>query len=219
MVILRPFSEDPSNLSPKEAKRMKQLELYCRNPRNESFQPRYRTNQPKAWGSMNEGTEQRIAMLYTWGQSIESITKEVGRARHFVVHVLQSKGVLGNHRTGPDQEKSRTDSPVVEELKQELVNEERKPETLAVKGSEPESVVGEPLRKAKPLRKSKSPRKLRSMPVAKTRPKPSGAERIPVTSRWSPVVLNALYKVVGQHDLNPDMSPEDVQKMVFKLKR
>ena len=198
---------------------MKQLELYYQKPRNESFQPRYRTNQPKAWGSMNEDTEQRIMMLYTYGQSIESITKEVGRARHLVVHVLHSKGVFGKRRTESDREESRTESPVVEELKDELVNEERKPETLAVKGSEPESAVEEPPRKTKPLRKSKSPGKLRSMSAAKTRPKPSGAEKTPVTSRWSPVVVDALCKVVGQHDLNPDMSLEDVQKMVFKSKR
>jgi hypothetical protein len=92
------------------------------------------------------------------------------------------------------------------------VNEERKPETLAVQGPEPEGFVEEPPRKAQPLRKSKSPGKLRSH--AKTRPKPSGAEQTPVTSRWSPLVEAALYKVVGQHDLNPDMSLEEVQKMV-----
>jgi hypothetical protein len=156
-------------------------------------------------------------MLYTCGQSIESITKEVGRARHLVVHVLQSKDVFGNRLTEPDREESRTESPVVEELKEKLVNEEWKPESLAVKESEPESVVEEPLRKAKLLRKSKPAGKLTSN--AKTRPKPSGAERPPITSRWSPLVLDALYKVVGQQDLNPDMNLEDVQKMVFKAKR
>jgi hypothetical protein len=89
-------------------------------------------------------------------------------------------------------------------------------ETLAVKGSEPESVVEEPPRKANPLRKSKSPGQLRLMPAAKTRPKPSGAEKTPIANRWSPLVLDALYKVVGQADLNPDMSLEEVQKMVIK---
>lgn len=193
-------------------------QLYYQKPRNESVQPRYRTNH-QAWGSMNEDTEQRIVMLYTCGQSIESITKQVGRARHLVVHVLQSKGVFGNHGTEPDREESRVESPVAEEQKEELVDEERKPEMLAIKGPEPESVVEEPPRKAKPLRKSKSPAKLRSMPAAKTRPKPSGAEKTPVTSRWSPLVLDALYKFVEQHDLNLDMSLADVQKMVFKSKR
>jgi hypothetical protein len=194
---------------------MKQFELYYRKPRDEFFQPRHRTNH-KASGSLNEGIEQRIVLLYTGGQSIESITKEVGRARHLVVHVLQSKGVFANRRTGPDHEESRTGSPVVEELKETLVDEERKPETLAV-ASEPESVVEEPLRKAKPLRKSKSPGKVRSS--AKTRPKPSGAQRVSITSRWSQMVLDALCKVVGQEDLNADMSLEDVQKMGFKSKR
>jgi hypothetical protein len=196
---------------------MKQLELYYRKPGNKSFQPRFHANQPKAWGSITGDTEQRIMTLYTCGQSIESITKEVGRARHLIVHVLQSKGVFGSRRTEPDREESRTESPVVEELKQETVNEKRKPETLAAKGSEPERFVEEPPIKAKPLRKSKSSAKLRSN--AKTRPKPSGAEKTPVTSQWSPLVLDALHKVVGQHDLNSDMSLEDVEKMVFKSKR
>ncbi len=191
---------------------MKQLELFYRKPGNESFQPRFHTNQPKAGGSMNGDTEQRIVTLYTCGQSIESITREVGRARHLIVHVLQSKGVFGSRRTELDREEARTESPVVEDLKEEPVNEERKPETLAVKGSEPEGFVEEPPRKAKPPRTSKSPGKLRSH--AKTRPKPSGAGKTPVTSRWSPSVLAALYNVVGQHDLNPDMSLEEVQKMV-----
>ena len=195
---------------------MKQLELYYRKPGDESFQPRYRTNH-KASGSLNEGIEQRIVMLYTCGQSIESITKEVGRARHLVVHILQSKGVFGNRRTEPDHEESKTESPVVAELKEELVNAEREPETFAVKGSEPESVVEEPLWKAKLLRKSKLPGKLRSS--AKTKSKPPGAEKPPVTNRWSPLVLDALCKVIGQHEINPDISLEDVQKMVFKSKR
>jgi hypothetical protein len=192
---------------------MKQLNY--QEPRNEAVQPRCRTNH-RARGSMNEDAEQRIVMLYTCGQSIESITKEVGRARHLVVHVLQSKGVFGNRRTEPDREESRTESPVVEELKEELVNE-HKPETLAIKGPESESVVVEPPRKAKPLRKSKSPGKLKSN--TKTRPQPSGAEKKPAASRWSPLVLDALNKVVGQHDLNPDMSMEDLQKMASKWKR
>jgi len=166
---------------------------------------------------MTEDTEQRIVRLYTCGQSIESITREVGRARHLVVHILQSKGVFANRRTETDREESRTELPVVEELKEKLVNEERKPETLAVKGSEPESIVEEPPMKAKLLRQSKSAGKLRSN--AKTRPKPSGAEKTPATNGWSPLVLDALYKVVGQHDFNSDMSLEDVQKMVLKSKR
>ena len=76
---------------------------------------------------MTEDTEQRIVRLYTCGQSIESITKEVGRARHLVVHILQSKGVFANRRTETDRGESRTELPVVEELKEKLVNEERKP--------------------------------------------------------------------------------------------
>ena len=70
---------------------------------------------------------------------------------------------------------------------------------------------------AKLLKKSKSPGKLRSN--AKTRPKPSGVDKTPGTSQWSPLVLAALYNVVEQHDLNPDMSLEEVQKMVFETKR
>jgi hypothetical protein len=198
---------------------MKQIELYYRKPRSESFQPRYRTNQSKAWGSMNEDTEQRIVMLYTRGQGIESITKEIGRARHIVVHILQSKGVFGNRRAEPDRVESRIVSPVVEEQKEELLNEEPKPETIGVKGSEPESVVEEPPRKAKLLRKSKPAGKLGSIPAAKMKPRPSGAEKTPVTSRWSPQVLDALHKVVEHRDFNPDMSLEEVHKMVSQSKR
>ena len=197
-------------------KRMKQLELSYRKPRNESFQPRYPTNH-KAWGSITEDNEQRIVKLYACGQTIESITKEVGRARHLIVHVLQSKGVFANRRTEPEHEESRTEFPVVEELKEKLVNEERKPETLAVKGSEPEGAVEELPIRTKPLRKSKSAGKLRPNPI--TRPKSSGAEKTPVTGRWSPQVMDALLKVVRQRDLDSDMSLEDVKKMVFKSKR
>ena len=189
------------------------MKLYYRTPRNESVQPRNRTNH-KAHGSMNEDTEKRIVALYTCGQSIESITKEVGRARYLVVHVLQSRGVFGNRGTEPDRAESRTEPPAVEKLKAEPVNE-RKPDMPAVKGPETEGVVEKPPRKARPLKKCESPKKVTSS----ARPKPSRPEKTPVNSRWSPPVLDALYKLVGQHDLNPDMSLEDVQKMASKSKR
>jgi hypothetical protein len=76
-----------------------------------------------------------------------------------------------------------------------------------------------PERDAETAAETKTAAKFGSMPAAKTRPKPSGAEKPPVASRWSPLVLDALHKVVGQHDVNPDMSLDQVQKMVFQSKR
>jgi hypothetical protein len=99
-------------------KRMKQFELSYRKPLDESFQPSCRTNR-KASGSVSEDTVQRIVRLYSGGQSIESITKEVSRARHVVVHVLQSKGVFGNRPAEPDHKETRTVVPAVEESKEE----------------------------------------------------------------------------------------------------
>jgi hypothetical protein len=129
---------------------MKQVELSYRKPRDESFQPSCRTNR-KASGSVGEDTVQRIVKLYNGGQSIESVTREVGRARHVVVHVLQSRGVFGNRPTEPDLKESRTGAPIVEESKEELVREVLKTEGI----DEPTS---------KSLRKPKSPRK----PVARS---------------------------------------------------
>jgi hypothetical protein len=198
---------------------MKQIEPYYRKTRNETFPPRNRTNQPKAWGSLNEDTEQRIVMLYTNGQSIESITKEVGRARYLVVHVLQSRGVFGNCRTEPDREVSRIESIVVEDVKEELVIDKRKPESIALKARESQIAMEEPPGKVKRFRKSKSSEQLKSLTVEKQIPKPPGLEKSSVKDRWSPLLVDVLCKVVAQHDLNTGMTLEDVQRMVSGSKR
>jgi hypothetical protein len=193
---------------------MKRTELYYREPRHESFPPRHRTNQPQPSGSLNEGTEQRILSLYTSGQSIETITREVGRARHLVVHTLQSRGVFGNHRTEPVREEPKVESVAAEEQKKKLVIEERKLDPVADKGSEPEIEVVEPPRKATRIRKSKSPAQLKSVIVDKPKAKPLVAEKAPVKGRWSPQVVDALLKVVAQPGINSEMSMEEVKRMV-----
>ena len=172
---------------------MKQDEPYYRKPREESFQH----CNDKAWGSMNGDTEQRILRLYNSGQSIDSITKEVGRARHVVVHVLQSKGVYGNGSTTTAQEESRPGAPI-EEPKEE-------PELKAESVDTPTS---------KSLGKPKSPKN----PGASAKPQPAVAPKTPVADRLSPPVLDALCQVAGQHDLS-DMSLEEVRKLALRPKR
>lgn len=198
---------------------MRQIEPYYRKTLNEAFPPRQRTNQPKAWGSLTKDIEQRIVVLYTNGQSIESITREVGRARYLVVHVLQSRGVFGNPRTEPDREESRIESIVVEDVKEELVTEKRKPESIAVKGRKSQLAVEEPPRKVKRIRKTKSSEQLMSLTFEKPIPKPAGLEKSSVKDRWSPLLVDVLCKVVTQHDLNTGMTLEDVQKMVSSSQR
>ena len=169
---------------------MKQDEPYYRKPREESFQ--HRTNR-KSSGSVNGETEQRILRLYTSGQSIDSITKEVGRARHVVVHVLQSKGVFGNHPTEQHEELMSTEHPKEEpELKAESVDTPT----------------------SKSLGKPKSPKN----PGASAKPQPAVAPKTPVADRLSPPVLDALCQVAGQHDLS-DMSLEEVRKLALRPKR
>ena len=198
---------------------MRQIEPYYRKTRNEAFPPTHRTNQPNAWDSLKEDIEQRIVMLYTNGQSIESITREVGRARYLIVHVLQARGVFGNCRTEPDHEESRIESIVVEDVKKEPVTEKRKPESIAVKGRKSQLAVEEPPRKVKRIRKTKSSEQLMSLTFEKPIPKPAGLEKSSVKDRWSPLLVDVLCKVVTQHDLNTGMTLEDVQKMVSSSQR
>ncbi len=200
---------------------MRQSVPHYRKPRNESFQPGHRNNQPQARRSLNEDTEQLIVALYTGGQSIESITREVGRARHLVVHVLQSRGVFGNRRTGPDFEEPRIESVVVEDIKdikEKFVIEERNQESIAVNGLGSEIATKEPPGKVKRFRKSKSSGQFKSLPAEKPIPKPSTLENPSVAGRWSPLLVDALYKIVTRHDLDTGMTLEDVQKMVSRPK-
>ncbi|MDR3557089.1 MAG: hypothetical protein P4L55_20225 [Syntrophobacteraceae bacterium] len=195
---------------------MRQSVQHYRKPGNEPFQPGRSNNQPQVRRPLNEDTEQRIVTLYTSGQSIESITKEVGRARYLVVHVLQSRGVFGNRPTELDCEEPWTEPVAVEDMTQESVVKERAPELIAVNGPESEIATKEPPKKAKRVRKSKSPEQLKSSPAEKPIPKPATPENSSTAGRWSPLLVDALYELVAGHDINTGMTLEDVKKMVSK---
>jgi hypothetical protein len=217
MIIKASFSVEPFNQS-NETEQMKRSELYYREPRNEPFQPRSRTTQPK--GSLNEDVEQRIVTLYTSGQSIESITREVGRARHLVVHILQSRGVFGNRGMEPDRVESRTESDAVEELEEQLVAEDQlELQVVTDKTPEAQVAVKEPSRKMTRLRKSKAPEQLKSVTIEKPKARLPAAGKAQVSGRWSPPVVDALLKVVAQSEIDPEMSMEEVMRMLSGAKR
>jgi hypothetical protein len=214
MCLLAAFPDDPFNQPLKETEPMKRSELHYRTPRNESFPSRHRTSQPQPSGSVNDDTENRIVMLYNSGQSIEAVTREVGRARHLIVHILQTRGVFGNRQPEPIGEESRNELLAVEDIKEELVIEEPNPAPLAVNRPGHEIDVEEPPRKVKSVRRPKSPEPLKSVTAEKPRPKPPAVNKTQHTGRWSPLVVDALCKVATQLDLNPGMSLEEVHKMV-----
>jgi hypothetical protein len=213
--MLPPFPDNPINSA---RRRMEQFELYYRKPLDQSFQPRYLNNH-KPSGSTDENTAQRILTLYYSGQSIESITKQLGRARHFVVHVLQSKGVFGQQRSGYDSKGSTSKPSVTKELMEEVLSEKGKQKRPIVKRHRTESVVDEPSEKAKLPITSTPGRKSKSILAAKTKLKPSSVEEMPTTGQWSPPMLDALHQILGQQDIKSDMSLEEVQKMVLKSRR
>ncbi len=199
---------------------MRQSVQHYRKPGNESFQPGHRNSQPQAPRSLKEDTEQRIVALYASGQSIESITKEVGRARYLVVHVLQSKGVFGNRRAEPDYEEPWTEPVAVEDnMTEEHVIKERDLDLIAVNGPGSEIATKVPPKKAKRVRKSKSPEQLKSSPAEKPMCKPATPENSSIADGWSPLLVDALYELVARHDIDIGMTLEDVQKMVSRPKR
>jgi len=171
----------------KETGQMKQSEVHYRQNDNS---PGFRTNQP----SLNDKTEQRIVMLYTSGQSIELITREVRRARHRVVHILQASGVFGTCQT--EREKCGIESPIVEKQEEEF----------PVTGSGPEIPTERPSKRL--IRRAKSPRKATEEPV----PTPPAVEK-PHTP-LSPAALDALCKVAMQSNLHPGKSLAEVRKTV-----
>lgn len=189
-----------------------------RKPGSEHFQPGYHNNQPQAPRSSKEDTEQRIVTLYTSGQSIESITREVGRARHLVVHVLQSRGVFGNRRTEPDSEEPLAEPIAAESMTEEYVIKEREPELIAVDGPGPEIATKEPPKKTTRVRKSKSPEQLQSLPAEKPMREPAAPENSSTAGQWSPLLVDALYKLVARQDIDTGMTLEDVRKMVSRPK-
>lgn len=115
---------------------MKRSEFPYQGPRNESCSSRYpattRTEHSKPRGSLNDDMEKRIVMLYTNGESVESITKEVGRARHRIVHILQARGLLANSQPGLRCKEPEDKLFASEELKEEPTIEDRTSEQFAV---------------------------------------------------------------------------------------
>ncbi|MDR3568016.1 MAG: hypothetical protein P4L43_08320 [Syntrophobacteraceae bacterium] len=183
---------------------------------------------------MNEDTEQRIVALYTGGQSIESITREVGRARYLVVHVLQSKGVFGNRQIEPDCEEPLTEpvavedgqrvsnahsTMTVEDKTEECVIKAPAPELVAVNEPRLEIAAKEPPKKEKRVRKAKSPEPLPSLQAKESTLKPAAPENSSPPGRWSPLLVDALYELVARQDIDTGMTLEDVRKMVSEPKR
>jgi hypothetical protein len=160
----------------RETRQMGQSEIY-----RQSYSP----------NQLNDKTEKRIILLYTSGQSVESIAKEVGRARHRVVHLLQTKGLFGNGQT------------VLEEPQQEPLAVEE-PKELPAYESEPEIA-----------RPAKTPRRVRSSQKASD--KPESLATVEKPHRWSPPVLDALCKVAVESNLYPGKSLEEVRQMVSVL--
>jgi hypothetical protein len=213
------FAVTLSNQPFNESEQMKRSELDYRKHLNGPDSTRRRTNQPNPSGSLNDDTEERIVLLYTSGQSVESITREVGRARHRIVHILQARGVFGNSQTGANCEEPKSESLTVEEPKEELTIEERRPKPPTVKELGPEIPTEEPARKPKRPRKSESPQNLKSMATEKARPAPPGLPKPDCPDRWSPLVLESLCKVIMQLDLYPGMNLEEVHTMLSDWNR
>ncbi len=156
-------------------------------------------------------TEKRIISLYTSGQSIESITREVGRARHMVVHVLQSAGVFGKNQTGLGDKQLRDDP--AEKNMEEPATLELKPDTAAAE-MPARTKVEVPADKRPISRNPKAGRTIKSKAAQRPNPASSPAEKPLVSGRWSPMVSDAVEKVILQFNLYPDMSSEEIRKMV-----
>jgi hypothetical protein len=164
--------------------------------------------------SLNDDTAERIVMLYTGGQSVESITREVGRARHVVVHILQAKGVFGIKQKETIREEPKSAALPVEEPTEAPAVEEIEPKPIVFEGSGPEIAVEETYEKPKLPTKPESPRKLKPIAVGIPSPEPPDVEEPRHTERWLPLVVDALCKVILRFNLYPGMSPEEVQEMV-----
>jgi hypothetical protein len=163
---------------------------------------------------LNDDTEERIVMLYTSGQSVEAITREVGRARHRVVHTLQTRGVFGINQKESIQEEPKSESLPVEVLEEAPAIEEVEPKPLAVEGAGPEIAIEETCEHPKPERESELPRKLKPIATGIPRSAPPPVEEPQVSGRWLPLVADALCEVIMRLNLYPGMSPEEVHKMV-----
>ncbi len=173
--------------------------LHYEKPRSEHFQPGYRTNQPSPSRSLNEASEERIVTLYTSGHSIESITREVGRARHLVVHTLQSKGIFGSRRPA---------------LHAEELDSERKSDPVPDKrANQAVERAAAPPKKTTRARKPKSPNQLDAVIDEKATAKTPSTERTSSTQRWSPQVVNAMIRVASESGLSLGLSVEEVKRL------
>ena len=179
---------------------MRQTEQYYRKPQND-FAPRFRTNQ----STLNDEAEKRIVMLYTSGTSIDSIAREVGRARHRVVHILQTKGVFGNSPTECKDPKDET--PII--VEEQIVEEQK--EELTAREPETEIAVERPSRRRvrKPESSDKAAVQPASVPPVVEKPH----------NRWSDPVVDALCKIAIQSNIYPGKSLEEVRKLVSDSNR
>lgn len=200
---------------------MKSAKLYYREPRDASFQPRHVSNKHKGWGTLTEATKEQIVTLYTRGMTIDSIAREIRRARHLVVHILQSKGLLGNRRTGLGHEEAEIPSNASGEPKERGAAEERRLqlEPDVDKAVEVQLAMKIPARKMTRLQRPKAAEKSKITAIKEPRADQSATQMVPDLCRWSPQVVDALFKVVGQKLLDTEVSLDQVTRMVTASKR
>jgi hypothetical protein len=200
---------------------MKRSEFHYQRPQRESCSSGSPsttcTEHSKPGGSLNEDMEKRIVILYTNGESVESITKVVGRARHRIVHILQARGLLTNSQPGRRCKEPEDKLPDSEESKEQPTNKEQKAEQPALNRPEAETVGTVPARKS--VRPGESHRKSKTIAIDKPATTPHAGEKPQHTDRWSLPVVDALCKVIMQHNLYPGMSSEEVHKMVSNWNR
>jgi hypothetical protein len=150
--------------------------------------------------------------------SIESITREVGRARHLVVHILQSKGVFGKSPLEPGRSEFGLEPVDADSPNDRRAVAERKPEPEAV--GPQGSFTGEGHgAKARRVRRSKpAERPDAEIPVPSSPGFPA-VERPETAGTWSPLVVDALRQVVTHGTVEAGMTIEEVQRMVSNPRR
>lgn len=198
---------------------MRRTELHYRKTREPSFSSGNRTNPPQPKGSAGGDIEQRIVALYRNGQSIESITREVGRARHLVVHVLHSTGVFGTVQPEMPPEMAETADTFAQENGPAIRQSELADKTAEDADAAPAKTVP----RVKRIRRSKPKEAAPVLAAAKTpavpMAPPPAAVSVRAASNWSPLIVDALFKVVTQSETDSGMSVEEVRRMVSKPKR
>ncbi len=192
---------------------MKRSELHYRYVSNDSFSPSNRTQPPRPRGSANPNIEERILSLYAEGMSVESITREVGRARHLVVHVLQSRGVF---RTTPSEP-----VPGEPEAKGEPLTS---PDAVTPIEEDPMASAAVAPKDAAPPAVTR-PRRFRASegrptkPQTQADPKHRDVPRKPEGDAWSPQVVEALFEVVTKGEIDSGMSMDEVRRLVTRRRR